>query len=41
MNSDPDFNPPPVDLGTDLSVDLVYEALDTGEEDNMITVTRF
>ena len=27
-----------MDPGTDLSVDLVYEALDTGVEDNMITV---
>ena len=35
---DAEFDPPPVDLGKDLSVDLVYEALGTGVEDNMITV---
>lgn len=37
-NADPTYDPPPVDLGADLSVDFVYEALDTGVEDNMITV---
>jgi len=37
-NSDPTYDRPPVDLGTDLSVDFVYEALEnTNSIDNMIT----